>query len=50
MTWQPSADGTKLIGHMILRKSVEGAHPGEAGGILGKGTLGKVEMKISTAK
>ncbi len=28
------------MGHMILRKSVEGA-PGDSGAILGKGTLGK---------
>ena len=39
VTWQPSADGTKLMGRMILRKSVEG-QPGDSGAILGKGTLG----------
>lgn len=29
---------------MILRKSVKGASPGDQGGILGKGTLGKVHL------
>ena len=40
MTWQPTADGQKLEGHMILRKAVEGQH-GDNSGILGKGTLGE---------
>ena len=44
VTWQPSAEGTKLMGHMILRKSVEG-QPGDSGAILGKGTLGEPKQK-----
>lgn len=39
--WQLSSDATKLIGHMVLCKSADGLPPGEQGGILGKGTLGK---------
>ena len=41
MTWQPTADGQKLEGHMILRKAVEGHH-GDNSGIMGKGTLGEI--------
>lgn len=32
---------------MMLRKSVEGAGPGDRGGILGKGTLGKIRLLLS---
>lgn len=40
-TWQLSADGFRLIGHMVLCKSVDALPPGEKGGVLSKGTLGK---------
>lgn len=45
VTWQPSADGNKLVGHMILRKSVEGP-PGNTMAALGKGTLGKTKPYV----
>lgn len=34
------------MGHMILRKSVEG-QPGDSGAILGKGTLGMNSSVVS---
>jgi len=45
--WQLSPDGKRLIGHMTLRKpisdndSVGEARPGEPGGAVGRGALGK---------
>ena len=36
------------MGHMILRKSVEG-QPGDSGAILGKGTLGKLPQYLGLA-
>ena len=36
------------MGHMILRKSVEG-QPGDSGAILGKGTLGKLPLFLCLA-
>lgn len=32
---------------MMLRKSVEGAGPDDRGGILGKGTLGKLPFTLT---
>ena len=38
VTWQPSADGMRLIGHMILKKSVDGTGQRDSSAILGKVT------------
>ena len=44
VTWQPSADGTKLVGHMVLKKSMDGLRPGDTMAVHGKGTLGKLAI------
>ncbi|XP_063224160.1 regulating synaptic membrane exocytosis protein 2 [Bacillus rossius redtenbacheri] len=41
LSWQPSADGTRLIGHMILKKTArEGAGPASSAAILGLKVVG----------
>ena len=41
VSWQPSADGTKFIGHMILKKSLkDGPGPSSSATILGLKVVG----------
>lgn len=41
LSWQPSADGTRMIGHMILKKTVrEGVGPTSSAAILGLKVVG----------
>ncbi|XP_067135753.1 regulating synaptic membrane exocytosis protein 2-like isoform X3 [Centruroides vittatus] len=46
VSWQPSADGTKMIGHMILKKTVkEGIRGGSSAAILGLKVVGGKMME-----
>lgn len=40
VTWQPNANGTKLIGHMILKKTVKDGQGRDSSAILGLKVVG----------
>lgn len=41
MSWRPNSDGTKLLGHMILKKEIrEGHNPSSSAGVLGLKVIG----------